>query len=63
MSTTDIVGLWEDKLEAFNLERALNGEPVKLRCGLKAYIKYVMPPEYKGSYPIRGYIIDPSSAN
>lgn len=26
-------------------------------------MKYIMPPEYKGSYPIRGYIIDPSSAN
>ena len=62
MSTTDIVGLWGDKLEPFNLERALNGEPVKLRCGLKAYIKYVMPPEYKGSYPLIGYIMNPDIA-
>lgn len=59
----DVVGLWEDKPEPFDLERALAGEPVKLRNGKKAYMKYIMPPEYKGSYPIRGYIIDPSSAN
>lgn len=59
----DVVGLWENRSEPFDLERALAGEPVKLRNGKKAYMKYIMPPEYKGSYPIRGYIIDPSSAN
>ena len=62
-SDNDVVGLWEDKPEPFDLERALAGEPVKLRNGKKAYVKYIMPPEYKGSYPISGYIIDPSSAN
>lgn len=61
-SDNDVVGLWEDKPEPFDLERALAGEPVKLRNGKKAYMKYIMPPEYKGSYPLRGYIIDPSSA-
>ena len=63
LHSIDVVGLWEDKPEPFDLERALAGEPVKLRNGKKAYMKYIMPPEYKGSYPIRGYIIDPSSAN
>jgi len=54
-SPTDIVGLWKDKPEPFNLERALAGEPVKLRDGSKAYVKYVMPEEYKGDYPLNGY--------
>ena len=59
----DIVGLWKDNQEPFDIDRALAGEPVKLRDGKKAYMKYIMPPEYKGSYPLRGYIIDPSSAS
>lgn len=29
MSTTDVIGLWEDKPEPFDLERALDGELVK----------------------------------
>ena len=62
-SPTDIVGIWKDKQEPFDIDRALAGEPVKLRDGKKAYMKYIMPPEYKGSYPLRGYIIDPSSAS
>lgn len=33
----DIVGLWEDKLEPFNLERALNGEPI-VREGIKHWL-------------------------
>lgn len=59
----DVIGLWEDKLEQFNVDRALAGEPVKLRDGKKAYMKYIMPPEYKGPYPLRGYIIDPNGAS
>ncbi|THA09432.1 hypothetical protein [Rodentibacter pneumotropicus] len=34
----DIVGLWEDKPEPFNLERALSGEPVLLKNGLKGFV-------------------------
>lgn len=37
-SDYDVVGLWEDRIEEFNLNRALNGEPVVLRNGLKAEI-------------------------
>ncbi|MDO9828095.1 hypothetical protein Q7494_11305 [Glaesserella parasuis] len=59
----DIVGLWEDKPEPFDLNKALNGEPVMLRNGLKAYVKYVMPPEYKGSYPLSGYILNNKSSD
>lgn len=61
-SVNDVIGIWEDKVEPFNLEKALAGEPVKLRCGLKAYIKYVMPPEYRGKYPLMGYIMNPDIA-
>ena len=66
-SQHDVVGLWSDdpKLvapEPFDVERALAGEPVKLKCGLKAYVKYIMPPEYKGQYPLAGYIINPDGA-
>lgn len=35
---TDIVGIWKDKPEPFDLEKALNGEPVMLRNGSKAII-------------------------
>lgn len=38
ISDFDVIGLWEDKPEPFNLERALAGEPVMLRNGLKANI-------------------------
>ena len=34
----DIVGLWQDKPESFDLARALKGEPVLLRSGLKAFV-------------------------
>lgn len=57
----EIVGLWGDKPEPFNINKALNGEPVKLRCGLKAYIKYDLPSEYKGKHPLNGYYIDPEN--
>lgn len=62
-SELDVIGLWQDKPEPFDLKRALAGEPVKLRGGLKAYIKYVMPTEYKGKYPLNGYIFNPKKAN
>lgn len=56
----DIVGLWEDRIDPFNLARALKGEPVKLRNGAKAFVKYVMPSDFEGSYPINGFMKDPN---
>lgn len=55
----DVVGLWEDRIEEFDLKRALNGEPVMLRNGLKAFVKFVMPEGYTGKYPVNGYMPDP----
>lgn len=49
--SSDIIGLWEESIkpEPFNLERALNGEPVLLRNGLKAEIlKALDKPDAKG---------------
>lgn len=60
VSGLDVVGLWEDKPEPFDLERALNGDPVILRGGVKAYIKYMMPEGYTGHYPLNGFILDPN---
>lgn len=57
-----ITGLWENKPKPFNLDKALEGNPVKLKNGRKAYVKYVMPSEYKGKYPLRGYVFDPDFA-
>lgn len=37
-SPLDVVGLWENRQEPFNLEKALAGEPVMLRNGSKAFI-------------------------
>lgn len=34
----NIVGLWEDKPEPFDLERALAGEPILLKNGYKAFV-------------------------
>lgn len=34
----DIIGLWQDKPEPFDLERALAGEPVLIRDGSKGYV-------------------------
>ncbi|MBN6711464.1 pyruvate kinase [Haemophilus haemoglobinophilus] len=45
-------------MKSFDLEKALAGEPVRLRNGSKAYVKYIMPNEYKGDYPLRGIYID-----
>lgn len=37
-SPHDVVGLWTNYREPFNLEKALQGHPVKLRNGQKAYV-------------------------
>lgn len=42
-------------MKSFNLEEALAGEPVKLRDGTKAYVKFNMPDDYDGDYPLRGF--------
>lgn len=57
----EVVGLWEEKLEPLDIKRALAGEPVRLRGNKKAYVKYLMPDEYTGSHPVKGYIIDASN--
>lgn len=57
-SDFDVIGLWQDKAEPFNLNKALAGEPVMVRSGNKAYIKYQLPEEYNGGFPLGGYIID-----
>ncbi|MCT8721915.1 hypothetical protein KZ383_10685 [Glaesserella parasuis] len=54
----DVVGLWEDKPEPFNLDKALKGEPVMTREGNKAYIKYCLSEEDKNDFPLGGYIIN-----
>lgn len=60
-SDNDVVGLWENKPEPFDLERALNGEAVMLRGNKKAYVKYLMPDEYTGPHCVIGYVIDASN--
>lgn len=51
-------------MKEFNLEAALNGEPVMLRNGYKAYIKYNLLDEIKslnvkiGMYPLVGYRLE-----
>lgn len=62
-SKYDVIGVWKDEPEPFNLEKALAGEPVMLRNGSKAYVKFVMPSEYKGAYPLNGYITNPYSSD
>lgn len=37
-SDFDVIGLWEDKPEPFDLKRALAGEPVLIRDGSKGYV-------------------------
>ena len=50
-------------MKEFDLEAALNGEPVMLRSGNKAYIGYKTPDGYicdsgeKIEFPLHGYII------
>ena len=50
----------------FDLHRALNGEPVRLRCGYKAYIHAELPNHIRElvpheQYTIIGSIIEPST--
>ena len=51
------------KIKEFNLDAALNGEPVMLRNGKKAYIGYKTPDYYVSDngreikFPLHGYII------
>lgn len=51
-------------MKEFNLDAALNGEPVMLRNGCKAIVYYIIPEEYtfpdgtNSTYPLRGLIFD-----
>lgn len=51
-------------MKKFNLEAALNGEPVVLRNGCKAIVYYRIPEEYTfpdgsdSTYPLRGLIFN-----
>lgn len=58
----DIVGLWQEKPEPFDLEKALAGEPVLLRDGSKAYIFHCINDEFTKKhnigYQLLGVIVD-----
>lgn len=47
-------------MKPFDLEKALAGEPVKLRNGYKAYIKYNLEGEpcFDSNFPLQGYFIN-----
>ena len=51
-------------MKEFNLDAALNGEPVMLRNGCKGVVYYKIPKEYvfpdgrNATYPLRGLIFD-----
>lgn len=49
-------------MKPFDLEKVLAGEPVKLRDGKKAYIKFDLSKEvvnsYKVTFPLNGYVVD-----
>ena len=51
-------------MKAFNLEAALNGEPVMLRNGCKGVVYYKIPKEYvfldgsNSMFPLKGLIFD-----
>ena len=45
------------KYEKFDVERALAGEPVILRCGVKAYVRH-REEEFKLRYPLMGVVLD-----
>lgn len=52
-------------MKSFDLEKALAGEPVRLRDGSKAIIYYCVPDEFKidedgtlDSFPVKGMILD-----
>ncbi|AWY03271.1 pyruvate kinase [Pasteurella multocida] len=42
-------------MKEFNLEKALAGEPVVLRGGCKAYVKFKLPEPYTTKMPLVGY--------
>ncbi|HII3714812.1 TPA: hypothetical protein ACY37O_002522, partial [Pasteurella multocida] len=42
-------------MKAFDLEKALAGEPVVLRGGCKAYVKFKLPEPYTTKMPLVGY--------
>lgn len=44
-------------MKPFNLGKALAGEPVRLRNGAKAYVKFVLPEPYSTKMPLVGYYI------
>ena len=58
ISELDIVGLWDDRPEPFNLEKALAGKPFRNHRGLKTYLladaRENAPKELK---PLVGYIV------
>ena len=58
ISELDIVGLWDDRPELFNLEKALAGKPFRNHRGLKTYLladaRENAPKELK---PLVGYIV------
>ena len=55
----DVVGLWVDEPEPFNLESALEGNPVKTRDGCKAYIQAMInQPEELSHYTLIGYSLN-----
>ena len=51
-------------MKEFNLDAALNGEPVMLRNGCKAIVYYIIPEEHtfpdgrNSTYPLRGLIFN-----
>lgn len=52
----DVVGLWVDKLEPFNVERALLGEPVMTRDRAKAYVQtHITQPKELKHYCLIGF--------
>ena len=52
----DIIGLWQDKPESFDLEMALAGEPVITRDNCKAYVQAMIEqPEELMYYTLIGY--------
>ncbi|MDH3003452.1 pyruvate kinase [Pasteurella multocida] len=42
-------------MKPFDLEKALTGEPVVLRGGCKAYVKFKLPEPYTTKMPLVGY--------
>ncbi|STO60082.1 Uncharacterised protein [Canicola haemoglobinophilus] len=44
-------------MKPFDLEKALAGEPVRLRNGCKAFVKYQIPDEFHTESPLSGYFL------